>query len=416
MNVPRENIDLVLDRSFKEVFFDNNITGKTAILFSHSARIRCILNNFTIIFNGKSIDLMSFFSTLVSKDENKFENCACILIRKEGAEYYLYLIHDGGKTDTKRITNEKILKSLVASHDQPQGSDSIIGLRINPKQNKGIEECFKRYTNLLIVRHGKGWHNEHFILKRIDPGIFSKKWNSPLIKKGREQSEAAGGVIKNYLNTEDYNIFASVLRRTAETAFYFMRAFNIPPSEVMTPFFKRNPIYIIPCNDEVDDKSPEEYCNLSYNELNVCDGNGICQKKENRIGKESNIYRPPDVFKTQKLIEDIHYYVYSNILDSPCDKSVFNYLTTWDAVGLLEAKKAVGELGTFGKVAQGLYAAVVAGAARGGSLKKNKKKRRKTLRRKSKRFTKKRFTKKRFTKKRLTKKRLTNKKRFTKRR
>ena len=393
--MPRLDFNLSFSRAF-----DNNITGKTAILFSHSARIRCILNNFTVYTGGGgTMDLMSFFRGLVSKDKNnKFENCACILIRKEGAEYYFYLIHDGGKTDTKRITNKKVLDHLAGPHIQEETGDYIIGFRINPKQNKGIEECFRRYTNLLIVRHGKGWHNKHYALKYIDPRS-SKKWNSPLIDKGRDQSEAAGNVIKQYFNTEDYNIFASVLRRTAETAFYFMKAFI---ESTIEAFFLKHPIYIIPCNDEINDKSPEEDCNKSYNQLNPkpCIMSR-CQNRENRL-KDTDVpepYIPPDIFNTSGMIKGTQYHVFSGILFAECQKSVFSYL---------DPELVLNPVLNFAQD-------VITGRVDGGSLKKNKK--RKTLRRKSKRFTKKRNSRRTNKKKRLTNKRRTNKKkRFTKRR
>lgn len=394
--------------------FNRNISEKTAILFSHSARIRCILNNFTVYTEEGQIDLMSFFRRLVDEDDhNKFENCACILIKKDNQGYYFYLIHDGGETNTKRITNIKILDNLdppprIQPDELPP--NYIIGININPKQNKGIEECFKKYTNLLIVRHGKGWHNKHRFLKKIDPRS-SKKWNSPLIKDGRDQSEAAGEAIARYFTAQEYDIFASVLRRTAESAFYFMKAFM---KTTIAAFFLQHPIYIIPCNDEVDDKSPEEDCNKSYSQLNPKPCRltmRTCQNTENRL-KDTDVlepYIPPDIFDTSGMIKGTQYHVFPGILFAECQKSVFSYL---------DPELVLNPVLNFAQD-------VITGRVDGGSLKKKKKRR--TIRRKSKRFTKKRFTKKRFTKernkrrtnkkKRLTNKRRTNKKkRLTKRR
>ena len=355
---------------------------------------------------------MSFFRRLVDKDDhNKFENCACILIKKDNQGYYFYLIHDGGETNTKRITNIKILDYLdppprIQPDELPP--NYIIGINIIPKNNNGLIECFRTYTNLLIVRHGKGWHNRHWFLKLfgrkdVDP-LYYWRWNSPLIKDGINQSKAAGNAINRVFTAQEYDIFASVLRRTAETAFYFMKAFM---NTVTTAFFSKHPIYIIPCNDEVDDKSPDEDCNKSYSQLNVCneiEPKGKCQKNENRIGKESDEYRLPNVLKTEGLIEDIHYYVHSKILDGPCDESVFKYLKTWKSEAPTLIMRDIEE-------SRATRATKAAAGRQGGSLNKNKKKRRKTLRRKSKRFTKRRTNKRRTNKRRTNKK-----KRLTKRR
>lgn len=374
---------------------DFNINDKTAILFSHSARIRCILNNFTVITPNGTIDLMSFFRNLVSKDKhNKFQNCACILIKKQGSEYYFYIIHDGeGKP--KRHTQGKIKDSLNESD-----SDSITGFKISPKKNRDLIACFEKYTNLLIVRHGEGWHNVNLLKKKLP--FSPNKWNSPLTEIGIDQSKQAGNVIKKYLTTIDYDIFASVLRRTAETAFYFMEAFI---ETAKAELFLQHPIYIIPCNDELNEDSTKD-CNKSYNQLNPkpCKRSMFkCQNTENRL-KDTDVnepYIPPDIFNTSGMIKGSQYHVFPRILFAECHKSVFSYL---------DPNLVLNDVLKFTQD-------VIVGNMNGGSLKKNKKIRRKTLRRKSKRFTKKRNSKRRTNKKkRFTNKRRTNKKRLTKRR
>lgn len=397
----------------------SQINEKTAILFSHSARIRCILNNFTVTMKegtrtdtGRIMDLMSFLRNLVSKDKhNKFQNCACILIKKLGSEYYFYLIHNGDGND-KRHTKEKIKVSF-----DDTDPDSIIGFKISPKNNIDLRACFEKYTNLLIVRHGEGWHNVHSIKKKFSSS--PDKWNSPLTDRGIEQSRAAGNTIKKIFTAQEYDIFASVLRRTAETAFHFIDAFVATQSpstdesqeaaiSTKIAFFSQHPIYIIPCNDELNEDSTED-CNKSYNQLNPepCTHTmWKCQNTENRL-KDTDVfepYIPPDIFNTSGMIKGHQYHVFSGILFAECRNSVFSYLDPE-----LVSAHVLNPVLNFAQN-------VITGRVDGGSLKKNKKKRRKTLRRKSKRFTKKRNSRRTNKKKRLTNKRRTNKKRFTKRR
>jgi len=391
----------------------SEINEKTAILFSHSARIRCILNNFTVTMKertrtdtGRIMDLMSFLRNLVSKDKhNKFQNCACILIKKLGSEYYFYLIHNGDGND-KRHTKEKIKVSF-----NDTDPDSIIGFKISPKNNIYLSACFEKYTNLLIVRHGEGWHNVHSIKKKFS--ISPDKWNSQLTDRGIEQSRAAGNTIKKIFTAQEYDIFASVLRRTAETAFHFIDAFVATQSpstdesqeaaiSTKIAFFSQHPIYIIPCNDELNEDSTED-CNKSYNQLNPKPCRltmGRCQNTENRL-KDTDVlepYIPPDIFNTSGMIKGSQYHVFPGILFAECQKSVFSYL---------DPNLVLNNVLNYAQD-------VITRRVNGGSL--NKKIKRRTIRRKSKRFTKKRNSRKTNKKKRLTNKRITNKKRFTKRR
>lgn len=399
------------------------------VLFSHSSRIRCFMQMLFPINGYKSIyELLKdykkrFYSKRniiysvkdthgVKYNDLKFNNCVVFRLFERGGKYYLSMKDPGEGNRIKYPSFSDII-------GQECDKDTEIEIQITEQSPRYSQDNIQltdllNFSDLLIIRHGKGTHNRSSLHLHYD---------SSLTKKGLDESVNVANRIKDFFT--DYNtirFYVSELFRTQQTAMVFINVALNESEGRDNPFYSSNvypiPLIVLPCSHEFNEK---------YLDKGGCYDNQ--DEREVRSGKNYKLENVPEIrpewtskriYVTYKYAEnktESYFHIDTRFYSSSedCKKTVFHYmfdsLTKYvrifnSNVVYTAMNVAAGydfEKDEYVKERKNFF---------GGSLKKK----RKTLRRKSKRFTKKRNSRRTNKKKRLTNKRRTNKKRFTKRR
>ena len=395
---------------------------ETIFLFTHSNRIKCLLENSKVLVDGNS-EPVSIKHTLENKKDNsktfkKYFNNITFHIQKTPEGNYEITVLDAGSTRSKgdELGNEDL------SYYREGTIENYVMNYLTIAHNDALATSLKKNSieSIVISRHGHGRHN------KVSLGFTDAR----LTPKGRRDTENTALRIKDNIKhlTPKY-IFTSELFRTMQTAAIFMRNLDYVTERVNRDF------YIVRCNHELSGDQINDIGNCNKNLEDTLESIGLKDKLKSILGEEN---RP------ERLNEKIESFNFSEedfdsnntkvVLTSEelncskrrytksCHKKDMNMFNNINIVFYInKGKKSDCEdyavfhnikdnIDTIISSPEGLNESMEASpeankSSKGGTIRKlMKKRKRRTIRRKSKRFTKKRN------------KRRTNKKRFTKRR
>ena len=209
-------------------------------LFSHSARIRCMLDMFSPYDDNGSIAFGKYIDRITGR--KKFNNGACLHILHDGMQSYYFTILDDGINPSNTHTYDELINStkrmrksnVVSGETISGGLSDRQYVRITPNVGRSftdlLESFFNKSKSLIIIRHGEGWHNKHYAKKYNPFTSVNDRFNSPLTIEGRKQAFTAG--MSLYYKFPQFciapqHIYASILKRTSESAVYFFNgAYN----------------------------------------------------------------------------------------------------------------------------------------------------------------------------------------------
>lgn len=340
------------------------------IIFSHSTRIRCILDMFSPLNANKSIyDLMVEYKQKhtrktkylnrkkVKADKEgvtnfKFNNCVTFRLQKDETDnIHLSMIHPGsnqnriglrtfynilGGEDSQetRIRNGgpfkdqientvkiqvKINNTLTTSNNQS----------INPEQILTDLNRVLDTRDIMIVRHGYSTHNRGAFNKHTGINTHTNT-DSSLTKKGVEEVESVAQALQGWFQKRKAqfsydvsNMYVSDLWRTSQTAMIFLNTLGWNNT-------KKTPIHliVIPCNHE-------------FNEGRLNDGYCFHNQETHQtlinkmFGRENIPESRPEFIEKRQFVsyKDSYFYIHKigNRTDDEfdnleCGKTLFHYI------------------------------------------------------------------------------------------
>jgi hypothetical protein len=336
------------------------------IIFSHSTRIRCILDMFSPFNANKSIyDLMVEYKQKHTKktkylkrkkvkaDEEgvtkfKFNNCVTFMLEKdEMGNIYLSMIHPG--SNQNRIGLNTFFKILGGDNtgignDGPLKTNNHVKIRvkinnalttsnnqsINPKQILSDLNRVLDARNIMIVRHGYSTHNRGAFNKHTGINTHTNT-DSSLTKKGVEEVESVANDLKGWFQKSEAqfsydvsNMYVSDLWRTSQTAMVFLNTLGWNNTKT-TPIH----LIVIPCNHE-------------FNEGRINDGYCFHNQETHQtlinkmFGRENIPESRPDFIEKRQFVsyKDSYFYIHRlNTLSSDehfnradCNLTLFYYI------------------------------------------------------------------------------------------
>lgn len=335
------------------------------IIFSHSTRIRCILDMLSPINSDKSIySLMVNYKQKhtrktkylkrkkVKADSEgvtkfKFNNCVTFMLEKdEMGNIYLSMIHPGSNQnriglntffkilggDNTRIRNDGPLKTNNNVKIQVQINNTLTtsnNQSINPEQILSDLNRVLDTRNIMIVRHGYSTHNRGLLNKHTGINTHTNT-DSSLTKKGVEEVKGVANDLREWFERriEQFsystsNMYVSDLWRTSQTAMVFLNTLGWN-NERITPIH----LIVIPCNHEFNEgKLNDGYC--FHNQVTH-------QTLTNKMfGRENIPESRPDFLEKRQFVsyKGSYFYIHKvgnktdNEFDNlECDKTLFHYI------------------------------------------------------------------------------------------
>ena len=193
---------------------------KLHIIASHKARIQCIL---------KSIDM---------PNPPEAKNGGIIIILQKPNKKYDTIFSNSQQKPNKKydiiFTNSQQKKKDDANKKSNGAIENNEATVINDEINKKISD-FENCTDIyILIRHGKGWHNENKQKKYFMaiPGFseYGKNIDSNLLEEGVEDAKNAGkklnqiySNIKDKFVVDDIDLYCSDLQRTYQTLYLALK-------------------------------------------------------------------------------------------------------------------------------------------------------------------------------------------------
>jgi hypothetical protein len=214
-------------------------SNKTIICATHNNRLKCLFKGLE-----KSAPVKSF------------NNCAVIRFYGESGRVKIELIYEGDSHD----------KSICGS-PMGKGNGCWDKTSFNEYFNNIYNLKLPQNTEVLLVRHGLGVHNQMSVLQQA----FNLKKDSQLTEIGIKQAEDAGNFLKDYIQNTEFIFMASHLLRTQQTISVIMNTLN-----------KKQTVYIVPCAHELNyvgrDNHILQYMPVAINMPKCKSANNSCGK------------------------------------------------------------------------------------------------------------------------------------------
>ena len=212
----------------------------TIICATHNNRLKKIFKDL-----DKSLDK--------SAPIRSFNNCAIIRFYRDSDIVKVEMIYEGDPYD----------KSMCGSESGCWNKDTFN----NFYRDKTFSITMAPNTEVLLVRHGLGVHNQMSILQQA----INLKKDSQLTEIGIKQAEDAGLFLKNYVNNRTLVFMASHLLRTQQTI-----------SVIMDALGKKQTVYIVPYAHEINyvgsDNHILQYMPVAINMPKCKSANNSCDK------------------------------------------------------------------------------------------------------------------------------------------